>query len=571
MGLHEAALRFAQVVRRVAAGRYRRADGPHLSTVPLVVPAAWRRYEVVHHPGAGGSPTAIVNPVAGWTTERDAAVKAARGAREALDAATRLFDERNPLFTGGVPAPIDESFFTELERRLSAEGKAAVTEAIGAGHGPGQSVDGLADHLDTAAEAALTTANLLCSRIRVFESDVPEYLPPATKPHESVRPSIQMLGWGDLMVVREELVGYEAREISHIENVLAGESARREHVRRHKTQVLEETETTQETTSEDELATTSRFELQSESSKTITSDFAVQAGVNTSGKYGLTDVQTSAAGQLSRSESESVRSAMTTSQEIVSKAVDRTHDVVRELRRRMTTDSIRELTVHAIENTKDRVENPQPRSGIYLWVEKVQRLQMYQYGKRLMVEFMIPEPGLSLIEAGQPIRPDVPKPRPLSIGPEDITEDNYLCLAELYQARDVAPPPPYFVKVGETFVGTPASEANQGAEEAGGKHVVVPKGYLPTSGWYATTGKGRTDDPVGEGVGDWDYFHAHLAVGGQVVLDSAMLAKATEADEDDKGDISYAGSFALSTPAVTDDKGVPVTSGSPEPTTTPPP
>ena len=35
------------------------------------------------------------------------------------------------------------------------------------------------------------------------------------------------IGIGDLQVVRQELIGYEVRDISHIENVLEGELLRR--------------------------------------------------------------------------------------------------------------------------------------------------------------------------------------------------------------------------------------------------------------------------------------------------------------------------------------------------------
>ena len=77
---------------------------------------------------------------------------------------------------------------------------------------------------------------------------------PPTAPdfsHAITRP----VGIGNLLVVRQELVGYEAKEISHIENVLEGELLRRS-TRREETNELtitQETETTQA-----DSATTSR-------------------------------------------------------------------------------------------------------------------------------------------------------------------------------------------------------------------------------------------------------------------------------------------------------------------------
>jgi hypothetical protein len=552
LDLHEAALRFAEVIRRAGSGTYLVDDGPRLSKVPLVVPASWRAGRAAAA-GAGENGTSAVQPeekpktLESLQMERSMVVDEARALEDVMIKATLLVDAASHDAPG--PPNLDQSFLDALKKRLPAA-RAAVLDNFITARGLIPDFGDFLGALASDVGAKLTTANDLCKQIRVFEQDEVEKLPSARTPTSKTRPSIRALGWGDLIVVREELVGYEAHEVSHIENTLAGESTEHELEQRHTVQNLVETETTTEKTSEHDLQTTDRFEIQAEASKSIASDFSVQAGVNTSGKYGLTQVDTSVAANLSRSTNEATRSATQTAQEVISKAVERTQTTVRELRRTVTTDSIRELAKHAIDNTTKGVgSSPQPRSGIYLWVEKIQRLQLYQYGKRLLIEFEIPEPGLSLIEAAQPVKPDAPKPLPLAVGPNDIDEANYLCLTELYQARDVAPPPPLLIQIGYSL----ATEVNEGAsdptaEATEAKLVAVPPGYQPISGRYATTGRGRTDEAI-------DYFHAHLSVGGQVILDSAVELARGEAAE---GYPSYQGRFLLEAPTVTDDHGIPI-------------
>src|SRR5262249_42266581 len=128
--------------------------------------------------------------------------------------------------------PSLQSFLDMLKMRLPAE-KAAALDRFIAARGPISDLGHFVGAIANDVGAKLTTANDLCKQIRVFEQDQVEKLPLARQPEPGPRPSIRALGWGDLIVVREELAGYEAREVSHIENVLAGESTEHEYEHRH--------------------------------------------------------------------------------------------------------------------------------------------------------------------------------------------------------------------------------------------------------------------------------------------------------------------------------------------------
>ena len=117
-----------------------------------------------------------------------------------------------------------------------------------------------------------------------------------------------------------------------------------------KTEEVQETETITEKESEKDSQTTDRYELQAESQETINRDFSISAGVNTSGQYGLTHVDTSLDAAFSQSESQSRSSSINTAREIVTKAVERTFERVRRLRRLTITEEIRELNRHELAN-----------------------------------------------------------------------------------------------------------------------------------------------------------------------------------------------------------------------------
>ena len=158
-----------------------------------------------------------------------------------------------------------------------------------------------------------------------------------------------------------------------------------------KRETLEETETQTEKSSEKDLQTTDRNEIQTQSQKAIKQQFSVNAGLNVSGKYGVTTVAASLQAGFSSSVEESRSNSSNIAKEIVSKAVEASREATRELRRTTFSEQIRELNRHGIKDLD------KPFSGVYYWVEKIHEVELRHYGTRLMVEFFIPEPGLSLL------------------------------------------------------------------------------------------------------------------------------------------------------------------------------
>jgi hypothetical protein len=204
---------------------------------------------------------------------------AARSADDRSLAVATIRANRSPS-----PPALDSGFFRQLDDRLTNNEKTKLQELSGGELLAGKRLDDLlGDVLDV--KDVIVEANSICARIRVFESEQATSLPPPTVPTPGAgRPSVRAIGWGDLIVARERLVGYQAQEIAHIENVLPGEDKIRKHERTRTVEQVTETTTVTENTRERDLQTTDRHELQNQVNEVIDEKFSVKAGVNLSGR-----------------------------------------------------------------------------------------------------------------------------------------------------------------------------------------------------------------------------------------------------------------------------------------------
>ena len=432
-----------------------------------------------------------------WNRERTGAVEP--GAERRERAALR-------------PRQLDNSFYERLESRLAERQKTLLNSVVSRmpGGRPGD-LDDLITGVNSIG--VRDEANAICSQIQELEEQEQNALPVASPlPPERMQPSVKAVGWGDLVVARERLAGYRAREIAHIENILPGETKLREHERTSKTKEVVETETITETETELDSQTTDRYELQTQSQDSIQQNFSIQSGVNTSGRYGLTHVDTSLDAGFQQSKSESRGSAQNLAKEIVSKAVERTFESVRKLRRLTITEQIRELNRHRLSNAavSGSGTQPDPISGMYLWLEKIHQVQLRHYGTRLLVEFHIPEPAVSLLQLGAMSTKKRRLP-PFNLGAHDIHSGNYLCKAQQYGAQGIEPPPAPFIHVGFTWATAPNEDAEEWAEDTVAEMVAIPDGYRPLSGKAIVSAIKDNTEPL----------NIYMAVGGLGVIDAA--------------------------------------------------
>jgi hypothetical protein len=263
----------------------------------------------------------------------------------------------------------------------------------------------------------------------------------------------RVLGIADLLVLEQNLARYQLGDVSHIENVLRSEVRSRKFTTKDSTQVTQLTETETTEFKEQDLSTDERFQLQTESQTVITQTTSQDAGLTIHASYGPS-VDATANYNISSSNSsqQSNQTASDYAREITSKAVQRVQARTLTSRTVTTLHEAVEVNHHAFDNK----EGTEDVIGVYRFVDKVYSAQIVNYGKRLMLEFIVPEPAAFMryalthkpMEAVTLIDPDPPG---YCLGDgvtfqklqaSDITRDNYLYWASQYGAQDVTAPPP---------------------------------------------------------------------------------------------------------------------------------
>ncbi|MGV7106002.1 hypothetical protein [Flavobacterium sp. U410] len=203
---------------------------------------------------------------------------------------------------------------------------------------------------------------------------------------------VKQLGIADYNKVEQTIHGYVEGEVAHIENVMAREYKEKATRRLRKNEVTETTSTETEKEQLTDTSTVNRFEMQNEISSVIANskDFTAGGFVNTSHE-GPWKVQMGANMNYAthNSKEQSAFQATTNAKEITERALDRIVSKVKEERIEKIVEEFEENNTHGFDNRK----GDKHVVGVYRWVDKIFKNQIINYGKRLMFEFMVPEPA----------------------------------------------------------------------------------------------------------------------------------------------------------------------------------
>ncbi|WBV59459.1 hypothetical protein PFY12_10355 [Chryseobacterium camelliae] len=227
-----------------------------------------------------------------------------------------------------------------------------------------------------------------------FELEVEEGEPPVIVDEENTFiPSgfgFKNIGIADYLKVEQSTHAYVEGEVANIENIMARE------YREKSTRKLRRSENTTTTSSDSEreqltdTTTANRYEMQNEISKIMQEATDIGVSANAHMKFGenyILDLGTNYANH--KSKEESTRQAVTQSQDVTARALDRIVTKVHEERIEKIIDEFEENNSHGFDNRK----GDKHVVGVYRWVDKLMKNQVYNYGKRMMFEFMIPEPA----------------------------------------------------------------------------------------------------------------------------------------------------------------------------------
>ncbi|WP_353777151.1 hypothetical protein [Winogradskyella sp. 3972H.M.0a.05] len=207
---------------------------------------------------------------------------------------------------------------------------------------------------------------------------------------------LKRLGVAEYMKVVQSTHAYVPGEVSNIENVMASEL-------RHKSinelTRTEETITTSETQEVEKVSDTTkvnRAEMQTEVAKVIDKQKSFNAHANFTRDTKIMKIDVGTAFASNNAQQTSNIQAVTKSKEITERAMERVQSKISEERINKIIQEVSLTNVHEYDNRGgigENAERPQHITGVYRWVDKKMKNQIYNYGKRSMFEFMIPEPA----------------------------------------------------------------------------------------------------------------------------------------------------------------------------------
>jgi len=198
---------------------------------------------------------------------------------------------------------------------------------------------------------------------------------------------IKRLGIADYLKVVQSTHAYVPGEVTHIENVMAKEFKQKSTRRLRRSEIQTTTSKSTERESLSDTTTTSRNDLQSEVANVIQQETNAQAYFRYGG--GTKSFEVGGNFATHNSKENSTRQAIAKSQEITEKATERILTKVAEERIEKIIEEFEENNAHGFDNRN----GDKHVVGVYRWVDKKMKNQIYNYGKRTMFEFMIPEPA----------------------------------------------------------------------------------------------------------------------------------------------------------------------------------
>lgn len=321
--------------------------------------------------------------------------------------------------------------------------------------------------------------------------------PPATKDPCNCEPAVTCVDQNpccativpyvaDLMVVRDHTKCFKPGDLSFIRNVMIGETLSNRHRRLDRTEVVSETNAETTRSSERDLQVEDRTSLKSEVEDTVKSDLDLDAGVTANASWGSEkvgakyDVHMHADVSSSQSRESIKKETRDYARNVIDRSVSKLEEKIKTSAKTTRLVETEEFNDHGFVNATE--ENI---CGQYLYVNKVSRAQVYNYGKKAVIDVHLPEPAelyIRLLES-KFTGAEPPSPHKIEVSAAEITPDNYRALAATHGVTD-APLPPAFTKQVQVALegepGDPKGDAKSGSHTFNFS-CVIPDDYAAVS------------------------------------------------------------------------------------------
>ncbi|WP_396157634.1 hypothetical protein [Flavobacterium sp.] len=301
---------------------------------------------------------------------------------------------------------------------------------------------------------------------------------------------IKRLGIADYRKVEQEICCYVPGEVSHIENVMAREYKEKATRRLRRQEDTVTTSKEKETEKLTDTTSTERFEMNQEVNSVLAEQNAFGANVSVNQSWTGGGMTAGADFANNTSQETSNHQAVTSAQEVTERVLERVVQKVKEERITKIIEEFEETNKHGYDNRK----GDKHISGVYRWVDKIYRNQVVNYGKRLMYEFMIPEPAVFHTraiddkaknnEVEELIKPIDPRTITGGLALKtflDVKEETYSHWAGIYNA-EVEAMPQETIKVGKSLKLISPKGRDQKYFSISDE-ITVPEGYSATKGY----------------------------------------------------------------------------------------
>lgn len=233
---------------------------------------------------------------------------------------------------------------------------------------------------------------------------------------------VNRIGVADYRKVEQELCCYVPGEVAHIENVMAREYKEKSTRSLTRSEFSTSSETERETEESLDTTATSRNEMNAEIASVIDEEKSKNFGFNASVQGKPNNMITTNAGvsadfSMGKSSSDSNSVSRTFAEDITTRALERITQKISSKRSSKLIKEFEEKNSHGFDNRA----GDKHVTGVYRWIDKVYKNRIVNYGKRLIYEFMVPEPSRFYKEA-LIIKAEETEPRPtlLSNNTDDV-------------------------------------------------------------------------------------------------------------------------------------------------------
>lgn len=346
----------------------------------------------------------------------------------------------------------------------------------------------------------------------------------------------------DLKIVEVETVAYRPSEIAHINNVQPGEKQMKKNRRLKRTETFESFFQQDEFSKETDTQSTERFSLERSAQSIIEKQQAFNVDGSVTASYGLVRGTINTGYNTSNSSTNANANAQQFAKEFVQKVIDKSSQIIRTERSFKTAEEFEETVKHEVDNQA----GVSPKSYVYRWLNKMVKGTLKNYGKRLMIELTIAHPShyyLSRLVKGETGTEEtftLTDPRKLTFAdlspgcsdvkvlPSYLSEDNYISIADKYNAKLEAPPEP--IKI----ISESKAEYGENVKLAHNYEIVIPEGYYAEECTFIFT-----QDKIGVSNSSQNDNHMRMFIGTTSVYDITQHLPLTTSQTPSLGTIAY--------------------------------